>query len=68
MIDTQNPAFINTELESLLREKGITELVVCGVLIHHSVDATVRATSDVNGCHKTAISRTLNATYLGFSS
>ncbi|QFU22377.1 isochorismatase family protein [Shewanella eurypsychrophilus] len=37
MIDTQNPAFINTELESLLREKGITELVICGVLINHSV-------------------------------
>ncbi|MGH1374115.1 MAG: isochorismatase family protein [Cellvibrionaceae bacterium] len=38
----ENCAFIDTELEALLHQEKITELVVGGVLLNHSVDATVR--------------------------
>ena len=38
----ENTAFIATELDNLLQEQGITELVICGVLTNHSIDATVR--------------------------
>lgn len=38
----ENCAFIGTELEAQLRQLNVSELVVCGVLINHSVDATVR--------------------------
>src|SRR5262245_25040093 len=37
-----NSAFIGTELETMLTERGTTTMVVCGVLTHNSVDATVR--------------------------
>ena len=38
----KNCAFIATDLEQVLREKQVSELVVCGVLVNNSVDATVR--------------------------
>ena len=38
----ENCAFIDTELDTLLKERNITELVICGVLTNHSIDATVR--------------------------
>ncbi|WP_323847260.1 isochorismatase family protein [Microbulbifer magnicolonia] len=38
----ENCAFIGTELDEILRRRGITELVVTGVVINHSVDATIR--------------------------
>ena len=38
-------AFAGTELEAALDEIGATTLVVCGVLTHNSVEATVRAAS-----------------------
>jgi nicotinamidase-related amidase len=37
-----NSAFIGTELEERLAERGATTLIVCGVLTHNSVEATVR--------------------------
>ena len=37
-----NSAFIGTDLETLIRESGIERLVVTGVLLENSVDATVR--------------------------
>lgn len=37
-----NNAFLNTSLGSMLRISGVDKLVVCGVLTHHSIDATVR--------------------------
>tara|TARA_B100000446_G_scaffold151780_1_gene146702 strand:+ start:23228 stop:23782 length:555 start_codon:yes stop_codon:yes gene_type:complete len=38
----ENCAFIDTRLEDHLRQQGVSELVVAGVLLNHSVDATVR--------------------------
>ena len=37
-----NSAFIGTGLDDELTERGITTIVVCGVLTHNSLDATVR--------------------------
>ena len=37
-----NSAFIGTNLDEILTELGITTLIVCGVLTHNSVEATVR--------------------------
>ena len=37
-----NNAFIDTGLAAALRDRGITILVVAGVLLHNSVDASVR--------------------------
>jgi nicotinamidase-related amidase len=37
-----NSAFIGTDLDTMLTDRGTTTLVVCGVLTHNSVDATVR--------------------------
>lgn len=41
----ENCAFVDTDLKQLLVEKGVSELVVCGVLTNHSIDATVRMAS-----------------------
>jgi len=40
-------SFLNTELESKLKEKGITKLVVVGMMTHMCIDATVRAAVDL---------------------
>ena len=40
-------AFLNTELLELLRSWGTERLVVCGMMTHLDVDATVRAASDL---------------------
>jgi nicotinamidase-related amidase len=37
-----NSAFVGTRLEETLDEIGATTLIVCGVLTHNSVEATVR--------------------------
>jgi nicotinamidase-related amidase len=37
-----NSAFIGTALESTLRQNGCDAIVICGVLTHNSVEATVR--------------------------
>ncbi len=37
-----NNAFIDTGLEASLRDRGIDVVVIAGVLLHNSVDATVR--------------------------
>jgi len=41
----ENCAFIGTHLDKTLKELGIIEIVVCGVLVNNSVDATVRVAS-----------------------
>ncbi|GIP44337.1 putative isochorismatase family protein YddQ [Paenibacillus sp. J45TS6] len=40
-------SFLNTELEQQLKEKGITKLVVVGMMTHMCIDATVRAAVDL---------------------
>jgi nicotinamidase-related amidase len=37
-----NSAFIGTDLERRLRDRGVGTLVICGVLLENSVEATVR--------------------------
>ncbi|MEM7020148.1 MAG: isochorismatase family protein [Pseudomonadota bacterium] len=41
----ENCAFIGTKLEPTLKKLHITEIVVCGVLVNNSVDATIRVAS-----------------------
>jgi nicotinamidase-related amidase len=43
---TQN-AFIETGLEAALRDRDVTAVVVAGVLLHNSVDATVRMAANL---------------------
>ena len=40
-------SFLQTELESKLKEKGITKVVVVGMMTHMCIDATVRAAVDL---------------------
>ncbi|MCK1998735.1 cysteine hydrolase [Psychrobacillus psychrodurans] len=40
-------SFLKTELESQLKEKGITKVVVVGMMTHMCIDATVRAAVDL---------------------
>ena len=40
-------SFLGTGLEKLLKEKGITDIVVCGMMSHMCVDTTVRACQDL---------------------
>lgn len=40
-------SFLQTELERKLKEKGITKLVVVGMMTHMCIDATVRAAVDL---------------------
>lgn len=40
-------SFLKTELESKLKEKGITDLIVVGMMTHMCIDATVRAAVDL---------------------
>lgn len=40
-------SFLETDLESRLKEKGITKLVVVGMMTHMCIDATVRAAVDL---------------------
>jgi nicotinamidase-related amidase len=42
-----NNAFIDTGLEASLRDRGVTSVVVTGVLLHNSVDATVRMAANL---------------------
>jgi len=43
VVKRQNCAFIGTELDEVLRGLGATRMVLTGVVIHNSMDATVRA-------------------------
>lgn len=43
IVKQQNCAFIGTELDRLLKDMEVAALVLTGVVIHHSMDATVRA-------------------------
>lgn len=40
-------SFLQTELESKLRENGVTKVVVLGMMTHMCIDATVRAAVDL---------------------
>lgn len=40
-------SFLKTDLESKLREKGVTKVVVAGMMTHMCIDATVRAAVDL---------------------
>jgi nicotinamidase-related amidase len=40
-------SFLKTNLESKLREKGVTKVVVVGMMTHMCIDATVRAAVDL---------------------
>src|SRR5690625_7473986 len=40
-------SFLQTELESKLRENGVTKVVVVGMMTHMCIDATVRAAVDL---------------------
>jgi len=40
-------SFFNTRLSTIIEEKRITELVVCGMMTHMCVDTTVRAAKDL---------------------
>lgn len=40
---TVNCAFIGTDLETHLRDRGITRLIFTGVVIHNSMDVSIRA-------------------------
>ncbi|NIA67023.1 cysteine hydrolase [Pelagibius litoralis] len=42
-----NNAFIETGLQASLHDRGITELIIVGVLLHNSVDATVRMAANL---------------------
>lgn len=43
---TRPSAFYQTDLDAYLEEKGIDELVVCGMMSHMCIDTTVRACQD----------------------
>ena len=45
---SENCAFIGTELEAWLNDRGIREVVICGVLVNNSVDATVRVAAGLD--------------------
>lgn len=47
-------SFFQTNLEALFKADAITELVVCGMMTHMCIDATVRAAKDL-GYHCTVI-------------
>lgn len=60
-------SFLKTELENQLKEKGITKLVVVGMMTHMCIDATVRAAVDL-GYNTTLIEdacATLDLSYQG---
>lgn len=44
---TVNSAFIGTKLEKDLRQRGLTDLVFCGVTTDHCVNTTVRMASNL---------------------
>ncbi len=43
VVKQQNCAFIHTELDALLKQMQVKRLVLTGVVIHNSMDATIRA-------------------------
>lgn len=45
---TRPNSFYKTDLDAYLEEKGIDELVVCGMMSHMCIDTTVRACQDRN--------------------
>lgn len=60
-------SFLKTDLESKLKEKGVTKVIVLGMMTHMCIDATVRAAVDL-GYETTLIEdacATLDLTYEG---
>jgi len=60
-------SFLKTDLESKLREKGVTNVIVLGMMTHMCIDATVRAAVDL-GFETTLIEdacATLDLSYAG---
>lgn len=43
-----NSAFVNTDLEGIIRREGIKQLVVCGLTSGHCVSTSVRAARDLD--------------------
>lgn len=68
IIEKRHPnSFKETELLTYLREKGVTELVIVGMMTHMCVDATTRAAADL-GFRCTVVAdacATRNAVYDG---
>lgn len=58
-------SFFNTELESHLRENGVTKLVIVGMMTHMCVDATVRAAMEL-GFQSTLIEDACTTTDLAY--
>lgn len=42
-----NNAFIDTGLQASLRDRSVTDVIIVGVLLHNSVDATVRMSGNL---------------------
>jgi nicotinamidase-related amidase len=58
-------SFFKTELESKLRENGVTKLVIVGMMTHMCVDATVRAAIEL-GFESTLIEDACTTTDLSY--
>ena len=61
IVKSTNSAFVNTELEKLLKEKDIDELVVVGLTTDHCVSTTVRNGADLG--YKVVLISDATATY-----
>lgn len=58
-------SFFMTELESKLKEQGVSELVICGMMTHMCVDATVRAAMEL-GFKSTLVEDACTTTNLSY--
>ncbi|WP_227938810.1 cysteine hydrolase family protein [Alkalihalobacillus deserti] len=58
-------SFFNTDLESKLKENGVTKLVIVGMMTHMCVDATVRAAMEL-GFESTLIEDACTTTDLAY--
>lgn len=55
IVKRENSAFIGTDLEAFLRERGITSLTIVGATINHCVETTARMAGNL-GFHVTLVS------------
>ena len=58
---SENSAFMGTQLDCYLRARQISQLVICGVLINNSVDATIRTAANLG--YKVLLPNDLTAAY-----